>query len=42
MGEDIANHTSDKALTSKLYKEFIQSNMKTHTHTHTHTHKQPD
>ena len=34
-----ANHKSDKALISKIYKELIQFNsVYTHTHTHTHTH----
>ena len=32
-----SNDKTDRELISKIYKQLIQLNMKTHTHTHTHT-----
>ena len=31
------NNKTDKVLISKIYKQLIKDNLKTHTHTHTHT-----
>jgi len=36
-----SNDTADKDLISKIYKQLIQLNSKTHTHTHTHKKNNP-